>query len=177
MALQRLATFAPNDVTVVITQQSTGIAHIVSGYSEDSIVNIERNAETFTMYTGADNTSTRIYNANKSAVITLSLQQTSASNDILSQLYRNDADSRDSSGLFSLSIVDASGRSKYFSDDAYIGVVPNSAFANSMQTRDWVLHAHNLDTFIGGNAVLTPEDQATLVTLGYQPDARWVIGA
>lgn len=174
MATQRLATFAPNDVNVVITQTSSGIAHIVSGYSEDSIVNIERVAETFTMYTGADNTSTRIYNANKSAMVTLSLQQTSASNDILSLLYSNDAASRNSSGLFSLQISDASGRSRYFSDDAYVGVVPNSGFANSMQTRDWVLHAHNLDTYIGGNAVLSPEDQDVITTLGGSIDAKWI---
>lgn len=174
MATQRLATFAPNDVTVVITQRSSGIAHIVSGYSEDSIVNIERVAETFTMYTGADNTSTRIYNANKSATVTLSLQQTSASNDILSLLYSNDAASRNSSGLFSLQISDASGRSRYFSDDAYVGVVPNSGFGNSMQTRDWVLHAHNLDTYIGGNAVLSPEDQDVITTLGGSIDAKWI---
>jgi len=174
MAVQRLATFAPNDVTVVLTQRDTGIAHIVSGFSEDSIVNIERIAETFTMYTGADNTSTRIYNANKSATVTLSLQQTSASNDILSALYQNDAASRNSTGLFSLQISDASGRSRYFSDDAYIGVVPNSSFANSMQTRDWVIQAHNLDTYIGGNAILSPEDQDTLSALGFTVDQRWI---
>ena len=102
MATQRLATFAPNDVNVVITQSSSGIAHIVSGYSEDSMVNIERTAETYTMYTGADNTSTRIYNANKSASITVSLAQTSATNDIFSLLYANDSASRNSSGLFSI---------------------------------------------------------------------------
>lgn len=174
MATQRLATFAPNDVNVVITQSSSGIAHIVSGYSEDSIVNIERNAETFTMYTGADNSSTRIYNANKSATVTLSLAQTSASNDILSLLYNNDAASRNSSGLFSLQISDSSGRSRFFSDDAYIGVVPNAAFANTMQTRDWVLHAHNLDTYIGGNAILSPEDQDVITTLGGSIDAKWI---
>lgn len=174
MSTQRLATFAPNDVTVVITQRSSGIAHIVSGYSEDSIVNIERSAETFTMYTGADNTSTRIYNANKSATVTLSLQQTSASNDILSLLYANDSNSRNSSGLFSLQISDSSGRSRYFSDDAYVGVVPNSQFGNSMQVRDWVLHAHNLDTYIGGNAILSPEDQDTIATLGGVVDGKWL---
>jgi len=174
MSTQRLATFAPNDVTVVITQRSSGIAHIVSGYSEDSIVNIERTAETFTMYTGADNTSTRIYNANKSATVTLSLQQTSSSNDILSLLYANDSNSRNSSGLFSLQISDSSGRSRYFSDDAYVGVVPNSQFGNSMQVRDWVLHAHNLDTYIGGNAILSPEDQDTIATLGGVVDGKWL---
>lgn len=174
MSTQRLATFAPNDVTVIITQRSSGIAHIVSGYSEDSIVNIERSAETFTMYTGADNTSTRIYNANKSATVTLSLQQTSASNDILSLLYANDSASRNSSGLFSLQISDSSGRSRYFSDDAYVGVVPNSQFGNSMQVRDWVLHAHNLDTYIGGNAILSPEDQDTISVLGGSIDGKWL---
>ena len=174
MSTQRLATFALNDVTVVITQRSSGIAHIVSGYSEDSIVNIERTAETFTMYTGADNTSTRIYNANKSATVTLSLQQTSSSNDILSLLYANDSNSRNSSGLFSLQISDSSGRSRYFSDDAYVGVVPNSQFGNSMQVRDWVLHAHNLDTYIGGNAILSPEDQDTIATLGGVVDGKWL---
>lgn len=174
MTTQRLATFAPNDVTVVITQRSSGIAHIVSGYSEDSIVNIERTAETFTMYTGADNTSTRIYNANKSATVTLSLQQTSASNDILSLLYANDSNSRNSSGLFSLQISDSSGRSRYFSDNAYVGVVPNSQFGNSMQVRDWVLHAHNLDTYIGGNAILSPEDQDTISVLGGVVDGKWL---
>lgn len=173
MATQRLATFAPNDVTVVITQSSTGIAHIVNGYSEDSMVNIERAAETFTMYTGADAFSTRVYNANKSAMVTLSLQQTSGTNDILSLLYSNDSNSRNSSGLFSLQISDASGRSRYFSDDAYIGVVPNSQFGNSMQVREWVLHAHNLDTYIGGNAILSPEDQDTLSTLGGSFDPKW----
>ena len=74
MAFNRLATFAPNDVTIVISQASTGLSYIVSGYSEDSIVGIERNAETYTLYTGADNTNTRIYNANTAAKITLSLQ-------------------------------------------------------------------------------------------------------
>lgn len=173
MSTQRLSTYAPNDVTIIISQQSSGIAHIISGFSEDSIVQIERNAETFTMYTGADNTSTRIYNANKSAKLTVALQQTSASNDILSQLYANDAETRDSTGLFSIHVKDLSGRSDYFSDDAYIGVVPNSNFANSMQTREWVIHAHNLETIIGGNSVFTPEDKATLTALGKTVDARW----
>lgn len=173
MTQQRVATFAPADVTIVISQESSGIAHILSGFSEDSIVQIERNAETFTMYTGADNTSTRIYNANTSAKLTISLQQTSASNDILSALYRNDAATRNSSGLFTLQVKDNSGRSNFFSDDAYIGVVPNSSFNNSMQTREWVLHAHNLQSDIGGNAVISPEDQATLAALGVVVDPRW----
>lgn len=173
MAFNRLATFAPNDVTIVVTQQSSGISHILSGFSEDSIVNIERNAETYTLYTGADNTNTRIYNANTSAQITVSMQQTSSTNDILTQLYSNDANSRDSTGLFSISVVDNSGRSSYFAEEAYIAVVPNSQFANSMQTRDWVIHAVRLETFIGGNSILSAEDKGTLEQLGATINPRW----
>ncbi len=174
MAFNRLATFAPNDVTIVISQASTGLSYIVSGYSEDSIVGIERNAETYTLYTGADNTNTRIYNANTAAKITLSLQQTSSGNDILSSLYLNDAASRDSSGLFSISVVDNSGRSSYFSEEAYIAVVPNSQFGNKMETRDWVIEATRLDTYIGGNSILSAEDKGALDQLGQVVNPRWI---
>lgn len=170
----RASTYAPNQITVVITQESSGIAHVVSGYSEDSIVEIQRSAETFTMYTGADNTTTRVYNANTSATITLSLQQTSQSNDILSRLYENDAASLSSDTMFTIQIKDNSGRSNYFSDDAYVGVVPNSAFSNSMNTRDWVIHAANLYSYLGGNAKLNPADVETLQGLGGSVDARWL---
>lgn len=173
MAFNRLATFSPNDVTIVITQESTGQAFVVTGFSEDQIVSIDRNVETFSLYTGADDTNTRIYNANTSATITIPLQQTSPANDFFSQLYKNDKASRDSSGLFSICIKDNSGRSEYFAEEAYIAVVPNSAFANSMQTRDWVIHAVRLDTHIGGNAILSAEDQATLEGLGYTVADRW----
>lgn len=168
----RLATYAPNDVTVVITQVSTGMSHIVGQYSEDSIVTVDRNAETFTLYTGADNSNTRIYNANTSGTITVSLQQTSSSNDVLNGLYEQDRASRN--GLFTISVIDNSGRTGFFSEEAYIGVVPNSAFANSMQTRDWVIHAPQLDSVIGGNNVLSPEDAATLEQLGVTVPSRWL---
>lgn len=172
MANQRLATFAPNEVTVVITQESTGIAHIVSGYSEDSIVNIEWTSPRYALYTGADNTGTRVFNASNSATLTLSLQQTSASNDVFSRLFENDG--RNSEGLFTIQVKDSSGRSVYFSDDAYIGVRPDAAFANSMMTRDWVIQAFNLDGYAGGNAIVTPQDQATIETLGGQLAAKWL---
>lgn len=174
MTTQRVATYSPNDLTIVISQESSGISHICSGFSEDSIVQIERNAETFTMYTGADNYSTRIFNANNSAKITLSVQQSSATNDVLTRIYQNDVNTRDTSGLFSITVKDNSGRSTFFSDDAYIGVVPNSNFSNSMQTRDWVIHAPNLQSLIGGNGLISPEDQATLAALGSTVDTRWV---
>lgn len=171
---QRLATFAPNDVTIVLSQESTGITHILSGFSEDSIISIERNSDTFELYTGADDTNTRIYKANTSATLTVPLQQTSNSNDILTMLYVNDKNTRDSSGLFSITVKDNSGRSNFFAEEAYIAVVPNSSFGNSMQLREWVIHAVRLETYIGGNSKLSADDTATLESLGVTVDPRWV---
>lgn len=168
----RLATFAPNDVTIVITQLSSGISHICGGFSEDAIVTIDRNADTFTLYTGADDTNTRIYNANTSGMMTLTLQQTSSTNDVLMGLYEQDRTSR--TGLFSILVKDNSGRSQYFSEEAYVGVVPNSGFSNSMQTRDWVIHAPKLESILGGNTILSPEDATALEQLGVNVPNRWL---
>lgn len=168
----RLATYAPNQVTVVLTQLSTGAAHIVGQYSEDSIVTVDRNADTFTLYTGADDSNTRIYNANTAGTITLSLQQTSTSNDVLMGLYEQDRVSRD--GLFSIQVIDNSGRSYFFAEEAYVGVVPSASFSNTMNTRDWVIHAPKMESRIGGNNVISPEDAATLEQLGVTVPSKWL---
>lgn len=166
MASSNLSTFSPQDVTVAILQASTGISHTLSGFAEDTFVMIERNSETFETYAGADETYTRIYKPDTSAKITVSLQQTSNSNDILSLLYNNDKATRDSSGLFSIMVKDNSGRSFFFASEAFIGVVPNAEFGTSMKLREWVFHTVRLEQYLGGNSKVTPEDEAVIALLG-----------
>ena len=170
---ERLSTYSPNQVSVVITHEATGIAHIVTGFSEDSIVSIERNAETFTLYRGADDTKTRIYNSDSSATIMIPLQQTSNSNDILTDLYEFDRATLNSTGLFSIQIKDLTGRSTYFAAEAYIAIVPNSAFSNSMELREWSIHASSLDTYIGGNSRFSQDDANAVGALGGSIAPQW----
>lgn len=169
--MARTATYAPNEVSVILTQVSTGIVHLISGYSEDSIVAVDRNSDTFGMYKGADDTATRIYNADTALVVTLSLQQTVASNDILTALYKNDRASRDA--MFSILVADNSGRSRFFAEEAYIAKLPDAQYSNSMQIREWVIHAPNSDMTIGGNVRFSPAEQAVLEALGVVVDTRW----
>lgn len=171
MASKYTSTFSPQDVTVVLSQGN--FSHIVSGFSEDSIVTVERNSDTYSLYTGADDTNSRIYQANTSAMITLPLQQTSNSNDILSQLYTNDRLSRDSSGMFSITIKDNSGRSLFFAEEAFIGRVPDASFGNTMQLREWQLQAVRMDAVFGGNANFTAEDAASFEQLGGTVEDKW----
>lgn len=173
MSTNRTSTLSPSDVTVVISQESTGIVHIISGYAEDSHINIERAVDTYDSYTGVDNVTTRIHKANTSAKVTLGLTQTSASNDVLSQMYINDKNSRNNKGLFSITVKDGSGRSVYFAQEAWIGVVPNSQFGVGMNTREWVIHCARMDSFIGGNSIVSPEDASVIDKLGGTLANEW----
>lgn len=173
MASNLLATYSPSDVTVVIAKD--GFSHVVSGFAEDGFVSIARNSETFEMYTGSDDTNTRIYKPNTASQVTVSLQQSSNSNDILSQLYLNDRATRDYRGLFSITVKDNSGRSIFSAAEAYIGVLPDAEFGAGMSTRDWVIHCPRTEYFLGGNARFDAADAGSIAALGGTVDARWTV--
>lgn len=158
------STFAPNDVTVVISKN--GIVHTVGGFSEDSIVGIAQGSARFEKYIGADNTSTRIYKADTSASITISLQQTSVSNDFLTQLHLEDVDTRDSSGFFQLTVKDNSGRTLVNSSSAYVAILPDINFSNGMEIREWVVDTFDTDNYIGGNSKFTASEVTAFESLG-----------
>lgn len=174
MASNLLSTYSPSDVTVVLSQGA--VSHVVSGFAEGTFVTIERNSETFEMYTGADNTNTRIYKPNESCMVTVSLAQTSNSNDVLSALYLNDKATRNSSGLFAMTVKDNSGRSLFSASQAYIAVVPNAEFSDSMSTRDWVIHCPRPDYYLGGNAALDSADQSTIGGIAAQGFVSNILG-
>lgn len=172
MTTSRVATLSPIDVTLVISQ--AGFTHVVSGYMEDSNITVERGSDSYEKHTGIDNKTSRIYKADKSGMITINLAQTSVSNDVLDQLQRNDAAARNSSGLFSVTVKDGSGRSVYHSLEAWISKVPNSAFGSGMQGREWVIQAAEMTSFIGGNGKVSAEDLATIEALGGTVSADWI---
>lgn len=166
------STFAPNDVTVVITKNS--VVHTVGGFSEDSIVGIAQGSARFEKYIGADNSSTRIYKADTSTSITISLQQTSVSNDFLTQLHLEDVDTRDSSGFFQLTVKDNSGRTLVSSSSAYIAILPDINFSNGMEIREWVVDTFDTDNYIGGNSKFTAGEVTAFEALGSRTvQAEW----
>lgn len=174
MASTRTSTYSPIDVSVVLAHQASGMVHIVSGFAEDSFVNIERAKDTYDHYTGVDNTATRIYSANTSGKVTLGLQQSSASNDVLTALYNYDKQYRGTSkGLFSITVKDGSGRSIMFAQEAYVGIVPNQQFGSGMNTREWVINCTQMGDTIGGNSLVSPEDAANVDQLGGNLANEW----
>lgn len=164
--------YSPNDITVTLTRDD-GFVHIVSGYSEDTMVSVEPMAEAFNMYTSADNKSTLIFNANKTATVTLTLNQTSETNDVLSQAYEEFVATKSPSKLFTISVKDNNGRSLYVSPQAFIGKRPTAVFANSMQNREWTLLCHNMSQYSGGNSKFSPSAAQAIDLLGGNVEERW----
>lgn len=168
-----LGSYSPEDVVVTITT-SGGVTHQVSGMVEGTFITVNRNVPFATLYTGSDNTSARVVRKNKSANISINLHQTGESNDVFTALMDLDAqDPTSGNGVFSIFIKDLNGRSLYHADQAFIGTQPDSSFAQEITARDWVIHAIDLQQFIGGNAKITPDTVVDLETLGVTVESRW----
>ena len=88
---------------VVITVDGTAIG----GYADGTFISIEREEESFSKVVGADGAAARSKATNRSARITLTLMQTSPSNEFLSMLLARDE--RNNSGVFAVIVKDKDG--------------------------------------------------------------------
>lgn len=164
-----MPTYAPNDITLVIVYGDN--THIVGGYTETAMVSVSPNNPRHTMYTSADNRSCRIRHGDNSKTLTISLNQTSYSNDVLWAIHQDDVAT--SEGWFQLLFKDNNGRSIMSSNDCYIITPPATTVSNGIETREWQIYVHNPVEHIGGNDQIPPSEVAMLGNLGYVPDSRW----
>ena len=169
----QLGSYAPSEVVVVISQESTGFTHQVVGFAEDSFIQLARDAESWTHSTGADGYTTRTHNINSSGKVTLELMQSSPSNDVLSAIWNRDRVFKNNSGLFSITIKDGSGRSIARSDQAYISVFPDQTYGSSVNNNSWIISAANLERYIGGNSLVSGDTVDTLAALETTISDEW----
>jgi hypothetical protein len=139
-----LHTYDPAEVTVGIG------GAIMSGYTDGTFVEIARNEATWNSVVGADGIVTRGKTNNRSGTLTLTLKQSSPSNDILSALLV--ADELTNGSVFPVIVKDLSGNSLYFSAQAYITTFPSSTFSKDITDRSWVIFLADCDMFVGSNA-------------------------
>lgn len=136
-------TFNPKDVVVIFG------AAIISGFADGTFIEAERSEDAFTMSSGADGEVTRVGSANRSGTVTLTLAQSSASNDVLSLIAKGDELS--GTGVLPLNIKDANGRTTIVSAFGWIRRVPSTSFSKDIETREWIIDCDRLQIFVGGN--------------------------
>lgn len=120
----------------------------LSGFG-DTFISAERNEDAFAVVIGADGEASRVANANKSGRVTITLKQTSLSNDVLSNLAVADELGNLSTGA--LMVKDVSGTTVLLAQEAWIVKRPTVEFGKEGSDREWILETGNLEIFSGGN--------------------------
>lgn len=136
-------TYDPASVTNIVNGK------LITGYSDDSSVTVERMTDTWTDQVGTDGYVTRAKSNDTRGTVTLNLTQTSPSNDDLQALATADEMSDTGAGPFLMR--DASGRTICSGDTCWITKPPSLEFGRNVTNRQWVIRVANLVIFTGGN--------------------------
>lgn len=142
--MAEVRTYDPKQVMILIGGIPMG------GFADGEYVNVERTSDTFTMVSGADGITSRAKTNDRSGSMTLTLAQTSPSNDALSAIAL--ADELTNSGVVPILIKDGSGTTVFVSAFGWIKKPPAASFAKEIGNRAWILDLADLDVFIGGNS-------------------------
>ena len=123
----------------------------MQGFSDGTFVEIAPMADRVSSKSGADGEVARSISSDKRHTVTITLQQTSPSNDVLSGMAL--ADELSGGGLpVPIMVQDLSGRTLFAADRGWIRSVPSQAFGVEVNDREWVLETGKpAVNIIGGN--------------------------
>lgn len=136
-------TFDPKSVIITIG------GFVMSGFADGTFLEITADKQQFTKVTGADGFTTRVKSNDYGAVMTLTLSQSSPSNDVLSGILALDRAAN--AGVVPIFVKDMSGSTVFFAATGWIQQFPDSSFGNEINNRGWTIDLADVDIFIGGN--------------------------
>jgi hypothetical protein len=136
-----LKTYNAKQVTVLVS----GIP--MSGYGDGDFLKITT-PEKFTYKSGADGGGTRAKNNDYSAVIELTLMQTSPSNSTLSGMVALGETGADVGPFM---VKDNSGFSVHAAQNVWVEKEPVVTYGRQANTLTWTLRTDNLNNLFGGN--------------------------
>jgi len=123
----------------------------MSGFADETFVSIAAENDLYEKSVGADGDVSRSRRNDDTGVLTLTLKQTSQSNDVLSALLA--ADRAGNGGLVDVLVQESgSGRTIVFAQAAWIKRYPNLVYGPNVENREWQIDLAGLNYFIGGNA-------------------------
>lgn len=138
-------TYDPSRVNVTVG------AATLSGFAADTFISIEEVGDGVTSVVGADGEVARAMSSDRRCRVKITLQQTSAGNDVLSALLQADRLSGGGS-LFPIAVADLRGRTVFTSSEAWVVKYPTAEFGAEVGSREWTIETGNSAFFVGGNA-------------------------
>lgn len=167
-----LTTYSPEFTDLIVSNDNLDFA--LTGFAEGTFISVEPVEDRMTPVYGAKGEAYRAVSAVRAFNLTVTLSQTSHSNDVLTLLLRNDRETLE--GTFNLTLKDNSGTTIFTERCAYIGQEPTQTFAGggTIESREWTFHLPNPEGYmIGGNSRFSDEERAAVEALGGTVDTRW----
>jgi uncharacterized protein YkvS len=124
----------------------------VTGFAEGTFISIARNGDIFEKSRGADGSVDRI---NKNAFdfsVTITIKQTSLTNDAFSAVML--VDMKNNTGVYPLTIKDLGGTTLLFAKAAWIAKDPDDENGDTLGSREWRIDTGPGTKFTGGNIQL-----------------------
>lgn len=142
--MAQVRTFDAKRIVIVIG------SHLVSGYAEDTFISIEPTGDGTQSSAGADGEVARSLSNNPLHRVAITLQQTSESNDYLSELLRRDKASG-GGGVVPFEVRDLRGTTMFAASQAWVVNYPTIEYGSEVGDREWTIDVVATDAFVGGN--------------------------
>ncbi len=125
--------------------------HRLAGWGPGDYVGVVYDVEAFNSLVGVDGLGAWAKNQNLAATVTLTLMQTSDSNDRMSAFHL--ADRATPNGIQLPFVVrEKGGRTLFTADKARILKIPDTVWSDTVQVRAWQVRSLRLIPFVGGKA-------------------------
>lgn len=138
-----MKSYSPGEISVIVD------GAIISGFAEGTFINVARDEDSSTFVPSATGGGSRTKNANRAGKFTFTLQQTSESNQILSDLVKADEDGENV--LVPVLVRDNSGADLHKAEQVFITKPADAGYAKDLSDREWILQAEVLEMNLGGN--------------------------
>lgn len=135
--------YDPKNVSVIVGGTS------IKGFTDGTFIMAERSEQMWNMKVGVDGIATRAKSNNRSGKVTITLHQSSASNDFLSGLAIADELAPGGTGGVPLLIRDNNGTTLATAATAWVNKLANSEFGKEVANRVWVLETDTLVMNVG----------------------------
>ena len=143
--MSKVYTYSPQEV------QLTFGGYTITGWQN---LTITRSVDAFKPVRGIRGKHTRVRSIDTSCTITVTILQTSMSNDVLCRIH--DLDLEYGSGRIELLLKDMGGTGIFSSAEAYVLGYPEVVYSGEFEYRQWRLFCQNTGNYtIGGNGQTT----------------------
>jgi Protein of unknown function (DUF3277) len=136
-------TYDPKNVSLIVGGK------IIGGFTDGTFIVAERNEQMWNLKVGVDGIGTRAKSNNRSGKVTVTLHQSSSSNDDLSGFAT--ADELSNTGAVPVLLRDNLGTTLCTALTAWVQKFANAEFGKEVANRVWVLETDELIIFDGGN--------------------------